>query len=80
MAEDNRDQAREMAQEGLRKLGRGGQEAREGRELVEEARRLDHDAVADLVPEDQDANRSDRDNAEPEAPASATSNLTVRPD
>lgn len=48
MAEDNQDQAREMAEEGVRKLRRG--EVAEGCELVEEADRLDHDAVATILP------------------------------
>jgi hypothetical protein len=80
MAEDNQDQAREMAQEGARKLKADGKAGGEGLELLEEAKRLDHDAIADIAPEGQDANRGERDNAEPEAPATRTSRLVVRPE
>jgi hypothetical protein len=67
MAEDNQDQAHEMAEEGLRKLRKD--DANEGCELIEEAKRLDHDHVADIAPESKDANRDDHDNAEPDPPA-----------
>jgi hypothetical protein len=79
MAEDNDDQAREMALEGLRKLKSGEGENPEGRELIEEAKRLDHDAIADIAPESEDLNRDGHDNAEPKPPASVTSHLTTRP-
>ena len=72
MAEDNDDQAREMAEEGLRKIREGhGSPAPtdEGRELVEEAKRLDHDAIADIAPESEDANRDEIDNSERQTPA-----------
>ncbi len=69
MAEDNDDQAREMAREGQRKIKRGGGESGEGLELIEEAKRLDHDAVADIAPESEDENRAIGDNAELEPPA-----------
>ncbi|WP_119681076.1 hypothetical protein [Indioceanicola profundi] len=75
MAEDNIDQAREMAEEGARKLKQGDPQ---GRELIEEAKRLDHDAVADIAPESADVNRG-RDNAVPHPPASTTSHLVTDP-
>ena len=59
MAEDNQDQAQEMAREGLEKAKGGTGKAGEGRELIEEAKRLDHDAIADIAPESEDANRDD---------------------
>ncbi|QQP93168.1 hypothetical protein IGS68_28945 (plasmid) [Skermanella sp. TT6] len=73
MAEDNEDQAREMALEGLRKLRGGKDTCLDGRELMEEAKRLDHDAIADIALESEDINRSSRDNAEPQPPDSITS-------
>jgi hypothetical protein len=72
MAEDNQDQAHEMAREGLRKLkeGQGSPAATdEGRELIEEAKRLDHDAIADIAPESGDDNRDEIDNSERKTPA-----------
>jgi hypothetical protein len=80
MAEDNDDQAREMALEGVCKLKSAEGESPDGRELIEEAKRLDHDAIADIAPESEDDNRGSRDNAEPKPPASVTSNLTTRSD
>lgn len=59
MAEDNQDQAREMAVEGMRKAKAGNKG--EGIELVEEAKRLDHDAIADIAPDSDDASRDDPD-------------------
>jgi hypothetical protein len=65
MAEDNQDQAREMAEEGLKKAkGATG----EGRELIEEAKRLDHDAVAGIAPESEDADREDPGAVQPQTP------------
>jgi hypothetical protein len=62
MAEDNDDQAREMALEGQQKLkqGKAKDETEAGRELIEEAKRLDHDAIADIAPESEDAKRGER--------------------
>ena len=68
MAEDNQDQAREMAEEGLKKVKGGTGGAGEGRELIEEAKRLDHDAVADIAPESEDADRDDPDAVQPDTP------------
>lgn len=71
MAEDNRDQAREMAGEGARTLRHGN--ASEGRELIEEARRLDRDAVAGIAPE-SDVPESEEDAAvDPAARAAGAS-------
>jgi hypothetical protein len=67
MAEDNQDQAREMAEEGLKKA-KSGAGGGEGRELIEEAKRLDHDAVAGIAPESEDANRDDPDAVQPDTP------------
>jgi hypothetical protein len=67
MAEDNQDQAREMAEEGLKKA-KSGAGAGEGRELIEEAKRLDHDAVAGIAPESEDADRDDPDAVQPDTP------------
>jgi hypothetical protein len=68
MAEDNQDQAREMAREGLEKAKGGAGKAGEGRELIEEAKRLDHDAVADIAPESEDADRDDTTAIQPQTP------------
>jgi hypothetical protein len=67
MAEDNQDQAREMAEEGLKKA-KSGAGTGEGRELIEEAKRLDHDAVAGIAPESEDADRDDPDAVQPDTP------------
>jgi hypothetical protein len=67
MAEDNQDQAREMAEEGLKKA-KSGAGAGEGRELIEEAKRLDHDAVAGIAPESEDIDREDPTAVQPETP------------
>ncbi len=67
MAEDNQDQAREMAEEGLKKAKSGAGDG-EGRELIEEAKRLDHDAVAGIAPESEDADRDDPDAVQPDTP------------
>ena len=68
MAEDNQDQAQEMAREGLQKVKNGAGKAGEGRELIEEAKRLDHDAIADIAPESEDADRDDATVAQPPTP------------
>ena len=68
MAEDNQDQAREMAEEGLKKAKGGAGATGEGRELIEEAKRLDHDTVAGIAPESEDADREDPDAVQPEMP------------
>jgi hypothetical protein len=68
MAEDNQDQAQEMAREGLEKAKGGAGKAGEGRELIEEAKRLDHDAIADIAPESEDADRDDPTVAQPPVP------------
>jgi hypothetical protein len=68
MAEDNQDQAREMAEEGLKKAKSGTGSAGEGRELIEEAKRLDHDAVAGIAPESEDIDREDPTAVQPETP------------
>ena len=68
MAEDNQDQAREMAEEGLKKAKAGAENAGEGRELIEEAKRLDHDAVAGIAPESEDTDRDDPTATQPETP------------
>jgi hypothetical protein len=57
MAEDNQDQAREMAREGLEKAK--AKKPGEATELIEEAKRLDHDAIADIAPESEDIDRDD---------------------
>jgi len=67
MAEDNQDQAREMAEEGLKKA-KSGAGAGEGRELIEAAKRLDHDAVAVIAPESADADRDDPNPVQPDTP------------
>lgn len=67
MAEDNQDQAREMAEEGLKKA-KGGAGGGEGRELIEEAKRLDHDAVSGIAPESEDADRDDPTAVQPDKP------------
>ena len=66
MAEDNQDQAREMAEEGLEEGQKRCRKAGEGRELIEEAKRLDHDAVAGIAPESEDADRDDPTAIQPE--------------
>lgn len=68
MAEDNQDQAREMAEEGLKKAKGGAGATGEGRELIEEAKRLDHDAVASIAPESEDADREDPGAVQPQTP------------
>jgi hypothetical protein len=68
MAEDNQDQAQEMAREGLEKAKGGAGKAGQGRELIEEAKRLDHDAVADIAPESEDTDRGDPTAIQPQTP------------
>ena len=68
MAEDNQDQAREMAEEGLKKTNSGAGATGEGRELIEEAKRLDQDAVAGIAPESEDADREDPGAVQPQTP------------
>jgi hypothetical protein len=41
------------------KKAKSGAGTGEGRELIEEAKRLDHDAVAAIAPESEDADRDD---------------------
>ncbi|EWY36173.1 hypothetical protein N825_29400 [Skermanella stibiiresistens SB22] len=52
-----------MAREGLEKAK--SKKPGEAAELIEEAKRLDHHAIADIAPESEDADRDDPEAAAP---------------